>query len=112
LGNIDDLWKLGKPTGTGGPWTDQAVKAGETSDPFLIGFYDQRNMTLSHQSDNEVEFVTEVDATGDGVWTEYKRFKVKAGEKLVHQFPDSFQARWIRLKVDIPTTATAWFEYK
>src|SRR5690606_22588779 len=26
-GVIDDLWKLGKPVGKGGPWKDSAVKA-------------------------------------------------------------------------------------
>ncbi len=112
LGNIDDLWKLGKPTGTGGPWNKTTVQAGETSDPFLIGFYDKRSMTLSHQTNGDVEFVVEVDATGDGVWTQYKRFIVKPGEKFEHQFPDSFQARWIRFNVDVPSTVTAWFEYR
>lgn len=112
LGNIDDLWKLGKPTGMGGPWKETTVKAGEASDPFLIGFYDQRKLTLSHQSAGEVEFVVEVDATGDGVWTEYDRFNVKPGEKLEHRFPAAFQARWIRLKVNVATTVTAWFEYE
>src|SRR5690554_8237578 len=37
-GVIDDLWKLGKPTGIGGPWKDTSVKADEPSDPYLIGF--------------------------------------------------------------------------
>jgi hypothetical protein len=28
-GVIDDLWRLGKPTGTGGPWHQTRVEAGE-----------------------------------------------------------------------------------
>jgi len=39
-GVIDDLWKLGKPTGHGGPWKNTSVKANDPSDPYLIGFYD------------------------------------------------------------------------
>jgi len=31
LGGIDDLWKLGKPCGTGGPWKDSAVTADSPS---------------------------------------------------------------------------------
>ena len=39
LGTIDDLWSFGKPTGTGGPWKNTDVKAGEYSDPYLmLGF--------------------------------------------------------------------------
>lgn len=112
LGSIDDLWKLGKPIGMGGPWNETVVKTGELSDPFLIGFYDNRKMSLSHQSTGEVEFITEVDATGDGVWTEFKRFKVMPGEKLEYRFPISFQARWIRFSTDKPATVTALFDYR
>ena len=42
VGAIDDLWRLGKPHGTGGPWKRSQVKAGEPSDPFLIGGFDLR----------------------------------------------------------------------
>ena len=27
LGAVDDLWKLGRPRGSGGPWSDDAVRA-------------------------------------------------------------------------------------
>jgi hypothetical protein len=39
-GTIDDLWKLGKPTGHGhgGSWKNTLVKTGEVADPYLIGF--------------------------------------------------------------------------
>jgi hypothetical protein len=35
-GAIDDLWKLGKPRGEGGPWKATPVKADEKSDPYLM----------------------------------------------------------------------------
>jgi len=111
-GAIDDLWKLGKPTGHGGPWVETEVKAGEYSDPFLIGFYDKREMAISHRSSGEVTFTVEVDPTGDGQWFRYADFTVKPGDTLEHRFPDAFQARWIRLKADQPTKATAMFEYR
>ena len=111
-GVIDDLWKLGKPTGHGGPWVEKKVKAGEVSDPFLIGFYDKREMYLSHRSSGEVTFTVEVDPTGDGQWFHYDDFTVKPGDTVEHRFPDAFQARWIRLKTDFDTKATALFEYR
>jgi hypothetical protein len=111
-GVIDDLWKLGKPVGHGGPWVETEVKAGEYSDPFLIGFYDKREMSISHRSSGEVTFSVEVDPTGDGQWFHYADFNVKPGDTVEHRFPDTFQARWIRLKVDHDTKVTALFDYR
>ena len=111
-GVIDDLWKLGKPTGHGGPWIGSPVKAGEASDPFLIGFYDKRTMYLSHTDQGDVAFTVEVDPTGDGAWFRYGTFEVPAGQTFEHSFPQSFQGRWVRVTADRDTKATAWFEYK
>ncbi|MBQ8062213.1 MAG: hypothetical protein IJ205_09800 [Bacteroidales bacterium] len=111
-GTIDDLWKLGKPTGHGGPWAGTNVKAGECSDPFLIGFYDKREMSLSHDCPQEVIFSVEVDPTGDGQWFHYANFAVAPGQNLKHDFPASFQARWIRVKADHDATATVLFDYR
>ena len=111
-GVIDDLWKMGKPVGHGGPWVESKVKAGETSDPFLIGFYDKRELSLSHRSSGEVTFNVEVDPTGDGQWFRYADFTIKPGDTLEHTFPEEFQARWIRLTANHDTRATAMFEYR
>jgi hypothetical protein len=111
-GAIDDLWKMGKPVGHGGPWVETAVKAGVPSDAFLIGFYDKRTMSLSHSDSGNVTFTVEVDPTGDGQWFCYDKFEVVAGQTLEHRFPKAFQARWIRVTADCDTKATAWFEYK
>lgn len=111
-GVIDDLWKLGKPTGKGGPWVDSDVKAKIASDPYLIGFYDQRELTLSHMSENAVRITIEVDPTGSGDWMEYTVYTVESGQQQRHQFPASFQARWIRFISDADTNVTTWLEYK
>ena len=111
-GVIEDLWKMGKPTGHGGPWVDTEVKAGEPSDAFLIGFYDKRTMSLKHSNSGDAVFTVEVDPTGDGEWFVYGDFKVTPGQTFEHRFPQAFQARWVRVKVDCDTKATAWFEYK
>ncbi len=111
-GAIDDLWSLGKPTGKGGPWKNTAVEAGVASDPYLIGFYDKKELTLSHDSQKEVAFTIEVDPTGNGKWMRYTTLTVKPGESLTHELKDPFQARWIRFSADANTNATAWLEYK
>ncbi|MDR0353862.1 MAG: hypothetical protein LBI02_11155 [Opitutaceae bacterium] len=111
-GVIDDLWKLGKPTGRGGPWVNATVRAGQPSDPYLIGFYDRRALRLSHRATTAVTFNVEVDPTGDGDWLVYTRLTVRPGAPLEHTFPPAFQARWLRLVPDTDTTATAWLEYR
>ena len=111
-GVIDDLWKLGKPTGKGGPWVESDVKAKVASDPYLIGFYDQRQLTLSHQSEKSVKIKVEVDPTGNGDWMEYAVYDVEPKQQLLHQFPSSFHARWIRFTSDTDANITAWLEYR
>lgn len=112
VGAIDDLWQLGKPIGKGGPWKDTDVKANVPSDPYLIGFYDKKEMELSHQADSDVTFTVEVDPTGNGDWMEYLVQKVKAGEKWAYEFPKEFQARWIRFSTNTDTRATTWLKYQ
>jgi hypothetical protein len=110
-GAIDDLWKLGKPTGSGGPWFNSIVKPGQPSDPYLIGFYDERILELSHTSPLPVIFNLEVDPAGSGPWMNYRTLIVPPRDTLVYRFPDHFQARWIRFRSNQETQATAWLEY-
>jgi len=106
------LWQLGKPVGQGGPWKNTTVKAGVASDPFLIAFYDKKELSLSHSSKNSVTFKVEVDPTGNGDWMEYASYVVKPGVKFIHHFPASFAARWIRFSTNVDTQATAFLNYK
>ena len=111
-GVIDDLWKLGKPTGKGGPWKNSKVSRGQASDPYLIGFYDKKSLEISHDLNNDVEFTIEVEPIGHGPWMTYKKVKVGKGEIFKYDFPEGFQARWIRFKSNENCNATAWLEYK
>lgn len=111
VGVIDDLWKLGKPIGKGGPWKDTDVKKGIPSDPYLIGFYDKKELTLSHKDNSSVSFIVEVDPTGNGDWMEYATYEVASGEELRQVLPNDFQARWVRFKTDKDVKATAWLNY-
>jgi hypothetical protein len=112
VGTIDDLWKLGKPVGKGGPWKDSEVTSGQPSDPYLIGFYDRKEVSLSHDQDEDVTFFLEVEPVGHGDWMNYMEIRVPAGETYKHEFPEYFHARWIRFKTDKDCMATAWLVYK
>lgn len=110
-GVIDDLWKMGKPIGHGGPWKNTSVKTGKPSDPYLIGFYDQRKLQIFHNLKKPVKFKIEVDPVGHGPWMVYKEVSVAPGDTLEYSFPNNFQSRWIRFQSDKNCIATAWLEY-
>jgi hypothetical protein len=111
-GVIDDLWKLGKPRGAGGPWKDTKVEKDIPSDPYLIGFYDHKSLELTHDLEEDVFFEIEVDPVGHGPWMEYMEVSVASNERFEYIFPDNFQARWIRFKTNKDCRATAWLIYE
>ncbi len=111
-GAIDDLWKLGKPRGEGGPWKDTEVKADQKSDPYLMWAYDQRTLTLSHDQNEPVSFHIELDLTGAGLWVTYQHREVSPGEATSLSFEPAVQARWMRVTASTACTATAQLKYE
>ena len=109
-GVIDDLWKLGKPRGEGGPWKNSVVKAGKPSDMYLMTGYDKKSVELT--SDKDATITLEVDIDGTCLWVEYKSFEMKANATVSHTFPEGFSAYWVRARSNADATATAWFVYK
>ena len=112
FGDIDDLWKLGKPVGRGGPLKETPVMAGAASDPYLMTGYDRKTMTLSHDAGRTVRFTVEVDVIRDGTWSVYRTFDVPAGKAVTHEFPAGYSAHWVRVNADADCKATAWFVYE
>ena len=111
FGGIDDLWKLGKPVGRGGPWRDTDVKAGQPSDPYLMTGYDRKRVELSHDADAEVTVTIEANVD-HAAWHVYKTVRVAPGKAVTHEFPRRYGAHWVRVRVDRDCRATAWFTYE
>ncbi len=111
-GAIDDLWKLGKPVGHGGPWVNADVKAAVPSDAYLFGLYDSRTLTLNNHSAEAINISIEFDPTGDNDWMGYKTIEVKPNSKLKYQFLATTQARWIRFVSNKNAKVTTWLDYK
>ncbi len=109
-GAIDDIWKMGKPRGKGGPWRETKVKAGEVSDPYLMTGYDQKTLTLASNESSAIS--AEIDLTGDGNWVAWKKFGVRAGKSLNFHFPDAFSAYWIRFTSDHDAVVSAQLDYR
>ncbi len=112
-GALDDLWKLGKPRGVGGPWLDASVRAQQPSDPYLLAGYDRKTLALRHDQVGPVEVRIELDLTGDGDWRPYRSFAVPPGATgLEHEFPTGLNAYWLRAIADRDTRATAQLVYR
>lgn len=109
FGGIDDLWKMGKPTGHGGVWKNAAVKANTPSLPFLMTGYNKKKVSL--RSNKDVKITLEVDFDLLGFHT-YKTFTVPAGKTISYEFPRGFSAHWVRAISDKDCTATVWFTYQ
>ncbi len=112
FGDIDDLWKLGKPHGHGGPWLNTPVEANLASDPYLMTRYDKKSVTLSHGAKETVRVTIEIDFSAAGFFHEYKTIEVPAGKTITHEFPQGYSARWVRVKSDKACQATAQFFYE
>ncbi|HQX53476.1 MAG TPA: hypothetical protein PLY87_27870 [Planctomycetaceae bacterium] len=111
-GAIDDVWQLGKPRGTGGPWKNTAVKSGEPSDAYLMNGYDGKTLTLSHAANSTVTIRIECDITGNGFWVPHEAFEVSPGRSVEHTFPAAFSAYWVRAVCDADCTASAQLVYE
>lgn len=109
-GVADDLWRLGKPVGVGGPWKDTEVKAGEASDPYLLSGFDRKTALVRTGGDAAVTL--EVDIDGMGKWVEAVRVECRGGEEVRHEFPRDFAGYWIRARCDRGGVATVQFLYE
>ncbi len=109
-GVVDDLWKLGKPTGLGGPWKDTPVKAGVPSDPYLMTGYDQKSITIETIAAANIRI--EVDIDGTGLWVPWYSFTTESGTELNQAFPEGFSAYWVRAVSDTDTVATVTLLYQ
>ena len=96
LGDIDDLWKMGRPHGHGGPWTKTPVQPDTPSDPFLMAGYASKSVRLSHDSAKTVKFTLEVDFLADGTWHDFKTFDVPTAQVVQYAFPSGYSAQWVR----------------
>ncbi|MBN1853248.1 MAG: hypothetical protein JW829_11010 [Pirellulales bacterium] len=111
-GAVDDLWKFGKPVGTGGPWKDTFVQANRPSDPYLMTGYDQKILHLATAFPSPMTVHAEVDITGSGHWLRYRSFTISADRPICYEFPRAFQAYWIRLISAKDAVVTGWLEYQ
>jgi hypothetical protein len=112
VGTADDLWKLGKPRGFGGPWKNTAVQKGAPSDPYLMTGYDRKSLKLTNHGAKPVRVSVLLDVAGDGRSTAYRTIEVPAGQESVHAFEPSLNAYWVRFVADEDAVLSAQLTYE
>ena len=110
FGGIDELWKFGKPVGVGGPWNNTLVKAGASSDPYLMTGYDKKTLIL--ESDKNCSITAEIDIDHWSGFHSYKTFDLEAGKQITFKFPIGFAAHWVRFKSSVEVKASAQLIYQ
>lgn len=111
FGSIDDLWKLGKPVGVGGPWKNTSVKKDVLSDPYLMTGYDKKTLILQADKDVTITLWVSISHYLKQKFA-FKEFKLKAGEEIKYVFPKEFSAHWVYLSADKDCSATGQFIYE
>jgi hypothetical protein len=111
FGNVDDLHRMGKPSGWGGLYWHDVVEANQPSDPFLMTGFDRKVVHLWNEGRAPVTFTLEVDFLGDGSFRPYQKLRVPPGGYVHHVFPAGFAAHWVRALVDRRTQASVHFHY-
>jgi hypothetical protein len=109
MGKFDDLWKLGKPRGWGGPWWAEPVKAGVPSDPYLMTGFDHKCLEIRHNAGKPIRFDIQLDMLGHGTFSHYKT--VEATNNVIDVFPTGLGAHWLRLVPSADCVATAQLHY-
>ncbi len=104
------LGQLGPVVARGSAWLREEVAAGGTSDPFLVGGFEIRALTLAHEGAAAARFVVEIDAKGDGAWRPWREAEVAPGAAAFLELPRDLGATWARVRAPGGATgATAHF---
>lgn len=92
----EKLDQLGPIIGRGAVWLEDAVKAGEVSEPYLFAGYRHRSLQLVAEA--AASFILEADMSGNGSWVEVSKHHLKEGGNLWVEFPADQAGVWVRLK--------------
>jgi hypothetical protein len=111
FGKVTDLQEWGAPTAWGGVWVGDTVKAGSSSDAFLVSGFDKKVLHLSHTSGEAVSFTIEADIAGNNQWHPYATITVPANGYRYYLFPNGFNAGWVRVKANKDCVASAFFHF-
>ncbi len=106
------LDQFGTPLGRGAVWLNDAVTAGQTSEPYLLAGFVRRGVHLAHDADEPMKFTFEIDENGDGIWTPWQTYTVPASGYAWLEIPTHLKGQWIRVHTNRNCDkVTAFFQY-
>ena len=106
----EQLDQFGPTTASGSVWQSDAITAGAVSDPFLFAGWQHRTMHVMNGDDHAVNFVLEVDVTGNGKWNKIETLTVPAHGALWRICKE--QGEWARITAEQACkNATVQFSY-
>lgn len=111
FGTAADLRQWGAPNAWGGVWMKDTVKAGVSSDAFLVNGFAKKVLHLSHEAGEAVTFTIETDKAGNNQWLPYSTVTVPAKGYKYYIFPAGADAGWVRVKVNRNCIASAFFHF-
>lgn len=113
LGAPDDLWRLGRPTGRIGLWSEQPVSADTPSDPCLANGYASKRLKIErHDAGEPIRVRLEADFAGQGIFHELKSYSLAGAQAINDILPESLGAFWLRLVPEVPAVLSAEFLYE
>lgn len=106
--------ELGPVIGRGAVWLEDAVKAGDVSEPFLFAGYRHRSLQLAWDGEQECPFEVEVDRKGDGQWEILRKCDPEMTKgNLTVEFASDEIGVWVRVKCHRDCAKmTAMFHYR
>lgn len=111
IGRTSGLLGFGAPSGAGGVWRSQDLKAGEVSDPMFAAGFRRRVLHVANGGGSPATFEVEIDVTGNGKWRMARLMRVPARGYAYRVFRPGLRANWIRIRAPRGGQAvTAWFD--
>ena len=108
LETIETAW--GAPSGHGAVWMNEAVVAGQTSDPFLINGFAQRTLHLRNNGGSATTIAIETSAGTDS-WNTAREVHLPAGG-YVYDIISDLADPWVRLRSSAASpNLTAFFHF-
>ena len=108
----EQLDRMGPVIGRGAVWLNDAVTAGQASDPYLFSGYARRSLGLAHGGSGTIRVTVEVDPAGNGTFVALREIDVAPGKVANVVFAESERGAWVRLvpRADAPG-CYACFQY-
>jgi hypothetical protein len=108
FGQLEDLKNWGSPAGHGAVWMNEAVTAGQSSDPFLVEGFARRTLHLRNRGRTALNLEIQT-SNGTPHWTTARTLKIPA-KSYLHEIITDIQAPWVRLKSSAASSdLTAFF---